>query len=540
MSGVAHSSSMHSSSLPTTQAEFNVANETNVLRLLRLIHRSPLSIESKNELRDAIFAYRIDKVTSDFAALQTLFAGHDIHLTEATESPSPDHPAAEEVTKPTPDTSDTSGPIGFRRHTPHFTPPTPARTPAVTKTTPTPRPEADQATAPTMQPAKPPTTDAVTQEVPSPKAVKETTADTGAHKIPIKVSRPAATAPVKATADTTPSDAVTPANPPETKTTASDPEARIKQIKHEINTQVGNPISLIDMDDAVGREYMAALLDAMKQVSIEASSAASERAMSRLENAFAAAQALLAKTPHTNAVDDAQPAPAPSATAAAETASTPASSAPIRATAAPQSPAPAEEPAPAPAPTAAPEVPTMPAASTPPPAPQAVAQPEPPQAASVANIPKATAADTTNSTSISSPASEKTLSTLMEEKQDAAKSAQPAPSGDPLMSEEVSKGLAQLLSEWSIFKRSGMFGTGPNGIEHPLYETLSQLTMSSVLTGRFEGVTPEVKRSINDYMNGWRYEEGIVHEAGETFEHYLRRVVLHILDKRKKIVDEQK
>lgn len=35
-------------------------------------------------------------------------------------------------------------------------------------------------------------------------------------------------------------------------------------------------------------------------------------------------------------------------------------------------------------------------------------------------------------------------------------------------------------------------------------------------------------------MNGWRYEQGIIYEHGENFEHYLRRVIKHIIDLQKK------
>jgi hypothetical protein len=104
---------------------------------------------------------------------------------------------------------------------------------------------------------------------------------------------------------------------------------------------------------------------------------------------------------------------------------------------------------------------------------------------------------------------------------------------DPIMVPEVTAGLSQLLSEWSLFKSSGFFGTGPSGKEHPLYVTLAPLTLAVVISGRFEGATPLIKQNISDYMNGWRYEEGIVHEHTETFEHYLRRVVLHIITKKK-------
>ncbi len=106
-------------------------------------------------------------------------------------------------------------------------------------------------------------------------------------------------------------------------------------------------------------------------------------------------------------------------------------------------------------------------------------------------------------------------------------------SGDPLFTKEIDDGLNQLLSEWVLFKKSGLFGTGPKGIEHPLFLKVSKLPIPLLLAGRFEGATQEIKQSITDYMNGWRYEQGIVYEQGETFEHYLRRVIRHILDLQK-------
>ena len=95
---------------------------------------------------------------------------------------------------------------------------------------------------------------------------------------------------------------------------------------------------------------------------------------------------------------------------------------------------------------------------------------------------------------------------------------------------EVDAGLQQLLSEWSLFKKSGLFGTGPSGREHPLFLKLAPLQLPLLLAGRFEGSTQDIKQSITDYMNGWRYEQGIVYEKNETFEQYLRRVIRHIID----------
>lgn len=104
---------------------------------------------------------------------------------------------------------------------------------------------------------------------------------------------------------------------------------------------------------------------------------------------------------------------------------------------------------------------------------------------------------------------------------------------EDLEAEVVTEGLKQLLSEWSLFKKSGLLGTGPRGINHPLYKQLAPLPMAAVIAGRFEGSTPEIKQSITDYMNGWRYEQEVIHELNEPFEHYLRRVILKILKRQK-------
>ncbi|MFT5832347.1 MAG: hypothetical protein ACI9SY_000734, partial [Candidatus Paceibacteria bacterium] len=104
---------------------------------------------------------------------------------------------------------------------------------------------------------------------------------------------------------------------------------------------------------------------------------------------------------------------------------------------------------------------------------------------------------------------------------------------DPLQSQEVNEGLDQLLADWMLFKKSGLFGTGPNGSLHPLYLKIKELQIPLLLAGRFEGATQDIKQSITDYMNGWRYEQGIIYEQGETFDHYLRRVIRHILDLQK-------
>lgn len=98
-----------------------------------------------------------------------------------------------------------------------------------------------------------------------------------------------------------------------------------------------------------------------------------------------------------------------------------------------------------------------------------------------------------------------------------------------LMNPKVTQGLEQLLSEWSIFKHSGIFGMGPSGIDHPLFQSLKNQSMLAIMNSTFQGSTPEIQQSIKDYLNGWRYEQAIMPQHTETFEHFLRRVVWKIL-----------
>ena len=95
---------------------------------------------------------------------------------------------------------------------------------------------------------------------------------------------------------------------------------------------------------------------------------------------------------------------------------------------------------------------------------------------------------------------------------------------------KVSTGLGQLLAEWKLFKAGGLLGNGASGQDHPLYQTLKDLPMTVVVTGRFEGVTPEVRQNISDHMKGWYYEQEIKYIPDETFTDYLRRVVCKIIN----------
>lgn len=346
---------------------------------------------------------------------------------------------------------------------------------------------------------------------------------------------------------------------------------RIRVIKADINARAGNPVNLVSIDNTVGREYMSTLLEAMKQLGSGNSSTISG-AMKRLELAYEQALSVIEMNHASNTK---------------QSKSIGATSAPVST---PTSPAPqvssASMPPPSVTPTAvpvkaqvnqtslsrvsAPTVPSqvsipsvrpvsqvstpatesaqsVPSASNPPlgatrPV-MAVAQnqkPTPvPIESSQAEVMEASAppASVPIHSSKIAPTKSVAMATPLrrvEELPTLAEVKNRSESGNPLYTGEINEGLEQLLSEWTIFRKSGVFGTGPRGSVHPLYKKLAPLKIPLIIAGRFEGATEEVRQSITDYMNGWRYEQGIVYEKEETFENYLRRVVHHIIDLQKK------
>ncbi len=356
----------------------------------------------------------------------------------------------------------------------------------------------------------------------------------------------------------------------------ADPMARIQEIKHIVNQKVGNPVKLIESHNEIGHEYMNALLDAMKKAT-GAVQGDLNSAMQRLESAFAVIVALDLATPTSL--------PAKKEASAPSLSEVPAQSTPVSTQEAPlpagnieqvaeQSPAPlqstltikeekpiltslSEVPAQASAPLIAGKftsvkkqlesTDSLPEKKT-----RDVIEKEDPTPLRAVPVPPAPVVEAKQETSFSSAdisgealpeihsvGKEKQLQDLLLAKRQKEATTQQQQEQeriaamDPFMTPEVTAGLSQLLSEWSLFKSSGIFGIGPSGKDHVLYKRIAPLTMAAVIAGRFEGATPAIKQSITDYMNGWRYEEGIVHEHTETFEHYLRRVIYHILNKKK-------
>lgn len=400
----------------------------------------------------------------------------------------------------------------------------------------------------------------------------------------IPVAKPEPRPPAAPTAVVPPREPASPVN------IDQNAKARINVIKRDINGKIGNPVNLIDADEKVGREYMSALLDAMRR------SSKGDNDLSRLESAYQAALVVIQKglppaatTPPTEVetpepiISTPNPAPAPTAPTPAVKVipnpppqPTPPPPAPI---VTPTSIMPEPEVRPSMksepksglyhqptddveetiTPISAPEVSNPGAMASlssnllkkevvaelretqaPNPAPKEVV-PKPPPTPTEPEVKKAEPV----SKPAPAPPDEKlrpvkdTDQTLPEQisKLKAAASVREEAAKKPIIdlnAPEIDQGLRQLLGEWTLFKGGGLFRTKPSGIESALYKQLSKMPMASVIAGRFEGVTPEIKRELADYMTGWRYERGIVHEMGETFEHYLRRVVKEILERQRK------
>lgn len=358
---------------------------------------------------------------------------------------------------------------------------------------------------------------------------------------------------------------------------------RIRKIKSLVNEQVGNPVNLVELNPDVGREYMSSLLDAMKKINSGSSAVA---AMARLEESYEAVievikNSSVPKAPPVQSAPMPEPVAPPQPPAAAVPAVHIANLSEVsnraRVIADEEREAPVDPVPVAPVPHQVPVKVAPVVAETPSYVETAQREesaapvdsvPEPVNINRVpvnnagrqvnersSNVPIMSTPRTTFATdghdevlnpsprdvmpagtaAVPNAAPISPLSSLSSPLIKGPKSMEVSPeasakSEDPLQSSDVDSGLQQLLEEWPLFQKSGLFGTGPKGREHPLFKRISSLQIPLLLAGRFEGATQEIKQSITDYMNGWRYEQGLIYEQGETFEHYLRRVIRHILD----------
>lgn len=549
------------------------ANEESILHALSFVRHSAVPIMKKDALRDLFLAYAGTADQKEQLEIKAKI------LEELKSQPELSSLLPKEKPK-------VSGALGMSRPVPTFSAPA-TPTPAIPKTE-----------------IVPPPIEPVAQPIPPPPPVEP---------VPKPITPPAP-------------EPVAPVSTPPTQTPNA--KARIDAIKRDINGRIGNPVNLIETNEQIGREYMNALLDAMKR------SSRGDNDLTRLESAYQAALSVIKTEPAPAAppvtetvIEKAAPPPPPPPPPVTETVvekavppppppppivNEPIAIPPEPEVAAPTAPTPqvpppimkesprvglyhrpidetlaeeiptkkiveakpvevkkapsvippsmeesemklpsAEEKLPsipptksvakikvesaeAPKPTPPPiEQVDKPIPPPPPPEPKPVTPPPPPPQKPETAKPAAKPIEETklrplNETSSALPEQISKLKSAAEAREEAAKK----PITD-LKAPEIDQGLRLLLAEWTLFKNSGFFRRKPSGIDSPLYKQLAPLPMASVIAGRFEGVTPEIKHTLADYMTGWRYEQGVIHDMGETFENYLRRVVKEILEKQR-------
>lgn len=511
-----------------TEVVFDLHSEAGVVAALAAVRGSQLSRDEKSELRDLIFAFKNEPDTSLEATIQSALS----RLTTAQIAT----PTATPVVAPAA-TIVTAAPVAAaapRYGLPH-TRPQPVFAPlgvtvkvskALTPThAPTPAP-----TSVPVVPAKPAPTPVLPAEVPAvppnlPVALSEPEPDLNVTITPpptdpvriVPVSVVSTDMVPKAVVDEklaavapTPEPTIELKPPYQEDHLLDTSRKRITEIKQFINQKVGNPVNLVDLDNTVGRAYMGALLEAMKAVSGGGGDVVT--LMAKLETVVKDVETILETKLATGA-----PTSAPAAPVAAT---------PVSVSVKPALTMPAVDIAAAPAIPVLHKAPETTAMSTAPvivPSTPVRHVEEPMTPITPGDIAQSRFKNVIPVTAQEPLKTPKDLPTAAEVK---------ARSGitDPLADPDIDLGLKQLLSEWSLFRKSGVFGTGPKGTQHPLYQKLSVLPMPLILSGRFEGSTAEIRQSISDYMNGWRYEQGIIYEQEETFEHYLRRVIRHIID----------
>ncbi|MCB9810858.1 MAG: hypothetical protein H6779_00845 [Candidatus Nomurabacteria bacterium] len=548
-------------------SSYDFTTQAGITALLAGIRQSELSSAEKNELRDLVFLYKNGgQDESVRISLEQKLSAHNITPVAAIKKPT----EPEVAPAPEPDL-----PFGSMRPAPTFRKPTVSASEAkALDTQPVPPPASAQTQTGEVSPAvsqKPleevkqadqvtvsPVTMAAPADIPkvTPPITPSVSDTATTTPVPPASASPASTNPPTQTTSPVQPAPSTPAAAPTPSPEQSSYLNRIREIKAVVNQKVGNPVNLVDIDNEVGREYMNALLDAMKKMN--GGVGGIDVAMQRLETAFVAVQKAIemkeqAKQKPSVVSEVAQTTPQPASTP------TPVSTPPEPVTSqsvAPVTPKPVVvTPPPTPPPAAVePVIPPRPVVEV---TPMPMVEPEPisptPEnvpASQINTVPSApnpvTPVAVTPPTPPRQPSAESTLPvqsnvpSLADRKRNltpndlADSSKTEAGVTNPLYTAEIDSGLEQLLSDWSLFKKSGLFGTGPSGREHPLFKKIAGLQIPLLLAGRFEGATQEIRQSITDYMNGWRYEQGIIYEQGETFELYLRRVIKHILDLQKK------
>jgi hypothetical protein len=514
-----------------TKKKFDLHSQQGVADLLKQIRASALPSSTKTMVRELVLRYA--QRGGDVGVreeLESVLATISLMPAPVTAAPGAHTEAQPEPVTPPP----VKVGMGGTRPVPTFTASKKAAPQAVETPAPAPAP-----VAPIPEPVPAP--------IPAPAPAPEVFTPAIPVEQPVTVPVTPAPAPAPVAPIPEPVPAPAPAPAPVTDVASAvlattDYSARIQEIKREVIAMIGNPVNLIDIDNTIGKQYMSALLEAMKKANggtkIEAATA-----MAALETAYAAVKELI--DARVAAAVNQTPTSVPPTTAA------PLNPVPV----APEPVVPAIDhhiPAVPPAPSFTPRsVPTE-AELKPMPEPKKAEVP-PPQvhenlAAAIVIDDAGVAVPTLEPAPVAEATAKPSIPLQDIPNYGYAKAPEtPAPAEEPaltkaalpgqyevsLMTPEITAGLAQLLAEWKIFKSSGLFGMGPSGIEHPLYQRIKQSTMLTITNGTFDGADTDILQSINDYINGWRYERSIIPQHTETFEHFLRRVVKKILEETK-------
>ncbi|MFT5037403.1 MAG: hypothetical protein ACI9VM_000983 [Candidatus Azotimanducaceae bacterium] len=574
MDAVTQRSSQVGSSVSQKTQVFDVSDENQLLKLLNYIRRGPFDQVQKGKLRDIVLDYATSKDTQVLSVVATALLANRVSLTQNGEPLSITASAAQGSNQ-SPVSRDHSGGFAGGRPTPSF---------GGSIQTVQPQPQVQKQVSPVVD--LPPAEEKQLESTPKQVLVEEKKIQVTEVQAPAPHEKPQAPAPetpavAKAVPVVPPVPEVTPAAPaPEVAVPPQEeiqvpaaaqqsPIERIKEIKRLVNEKVGNPVNLVDANNAVGCEYMNALLNAMRVLN-GGNINETKSTMDRLETAYQSVvhslesgETVIGQRAPTQAanlgpvsteesveVKDVAPASAvepPIKTSVPIESEPPVAPAQAQADVAQLTPISPLEPQTIPEPlqTVPAEklqnIPNIPGLQESP-APLAPQSPAPemelqnPAVPIPIPIPEPAVGSPSKVTqSLADMLKEKnqTRENLLHANAEEHTEAEPQFSSDPFQAPEVSAGLQQLLSEWKLFKSSGVFGIGPSGAEHPLYTVIAPLSMAAVISGRFEGSNQDIKQNITDYMNGWRYEFDVVHEMNETFEHYLRRVIKKILDRQK-------
>ena len=213
-----------SSSSTQGPSVFSLDSQAGVVQLLSSIRASDISSKDKNELRDLIFLYTNGGHDESVRlSLEQKLANHHIKPVAQAKKQEPDKKVPEQPT------------IGTFRQPPSFS----VSSADIERES---QSQSNQSESSAPHPESRPE--------PVAKVVQNTPAN-----IPVKTV---------SEMESTPKDDV-----PTSSGGIATPEAnleRIREIKSLVNQKIGNPVHLVEANPEVGREYMSALLEAMKQV----------------------------------------------------------------------------------------------------------------------------------------------------------------------------------------------------------------------------------------------------------------------------------